>query len=132
MLAAEAQLHRGRPAAHPDADAVDRGRIGPLGNLDQMLTMRRSIPNSEMLILNHAGTGALDNHVVQYSRPDIVGPVVLDFLHATKAPPPRRSRRGVAVLGGGSLARLALRPAQWAFQRGPPQACPVGIATVAE
>lgn len=50
------------------------------GNVDQMVTMRRVIPRSEMLILNHAGMDWLSNHVVQFSRADIVGPVVLDFL----------------------------------------------------
>jgi hypothetical protein len=33
-----------------------------------------------MLILNHAGMDELSNHVCQYTRADIVGPAVLDFL----------------------------------------------------
>jgi pimeloyl-ACP methyl ester carboxylesterase len=49
-------------------------------SLEQMLSMRRSIPNSEMLILNHAGMDGLDNHRVQFTRADVVGPVVLGFL----------------------------------------------------
>jgi pimeloyl-ACP methyl ester carboxylesterase len=44
------------------------------GNLDQMITMRKNIPHSEILILNHG------EHVIQYTHPEIVGPVVLDFL----------------------------------------------------
>ncbi len=49
-------------------------------SLDQMLSMRRSIPNSEMLILNHAAMDGLDNHRVQFTRAGVVGPVMLDFL----------------------------------------------------
>jgi pimeloyl-ACP methyl ester carboxylesterase len=49
-------------------------------SLGQMLEMRRGIPNSEMVILNHAGMDGLDNHRVQHTRADVVGPVMLDFL----------------------------------------------------
>jgi pimeloyl-ACP methyl ester carboxylesterase len=56
------------------------GETDPWGNLEQMLAMRRSIPHAEMLILNHAGMDPLANHVVQDTRANIVGPVVLDFL----------------------------------------------------
>jgi pimeloyl-ACP methyl ester carboxylesterase len=49
-------------------------------SLEQMLEMRRSIPNAEMLILNHAGMDGLANHRVQFTRADVVGPVILDFL----------------------------------------------------
>jgi pimeloyl-ACP methyl ester carboxylesterase len=58
-------------------------------SLEQMLSMRRSIPNSEMLILNHAGMDGLANHRVQFTRADLVGPVILDFLdrHAGAAVP---------------------------------------------
>jgi pimeloyl-ACP methyl ester carboxylesterase len=56
------------------------GETDPWGNLDQMLAMRRAIPHSEMLILNHAGMDELSNHACQYTRADIVGPIVLDFL----------------------------------------------------
>ncbi|HMM41499.1 MAG TPA: alpha/beta hydrolase, partial [Thermomicrobiales bacterium] len=56
------------------------GERDPWANLDQMLAMRRAIPDAEMLILNHAGMGAMDNHIVQHTRAGIVGPVVLDFL----------------------------------------------------
>jgi pimeloyl-ACP methyl ester carboxylesterase len=57
-------------------------------SLEQMLEMRRSIPRSEMLILNHAGMDGLANHRVQFTRADVVGPVILDFLarHAGAAP----------------------------------------------
>lgn len=57
-------------------------------SLEQMLSMRRSIPNSEMLILNHAEMDGLDNHRVQFTRADVVGPVMLDFLqrHAGATP----------------------------------------------
>jgi pimeloyl-ACP methyl ester carboxylesterase len=49
-------------------------------SLEQMLEMRRSIPNAEMLILNHAGMDGLANHRVQFTRADVVGLVILDFL----------------------------------------------------
>jgi pimeloyl-ACP methyl ester carboxylesterase len=49
-------------------------------SLGQMLEMRRSIPHSEMLILNHADMDGLDNHRVQATRPEVVGPVMLEFL----------------------------------------------------
>jgi hypothetical protein len=45
-----------------------------------MLEMRRAIPNSEARFLNHAGLDGLDNHRVQHTRADVVGPVFLDFL----------------------------------------------------
>jgi pimeloyl-ACP methyl ester carboxylesterase len=63
-------------------------------SLEQMLSMRRSIPNSEMLILNHAGMDDLDNHRVQFTRADVVGPVVLEFLDRQTARAP-----GAAVAG---------------------------------
>jgi pimeloyl-ACP methyl ester carboxylesterase len=44
------------------------------GNPDQMVTMRKCIPKSELLIVNHAP------HEVQYTHGWIVGPLVLDFL----------------------------------------------------
>lgn len=43
-------------------------------NLDQMVGMKRNIPHAEWLIVNHTG------HVVQFTHPWIVGPVVMDFL----------------------------------------------------
>lgn len=49
-------------------------------SLQQMLEMRRSIPHSEMLILNHAGMDGMANHRVQTTRSDVVGPIILDFL----------------------------------------------------
>lgn len=56
------------------------GEADPWGNLDQTLALRRNLPHAEMLILNRVGTDSLANHVVQHTRADIVGPVVLDFL----------------------------------------------------
>jgi pimeloyl-ACP methyl ester carboxylesterase len=58
-------------------------------SLQQMLEMRRNIPNAEMLILNHAGMDGLANHRVQFTRADVVRPVMLDFLdrHAGAATP---------------------------------------------
>jgi pimeloyl-ACP methyl ester carboxylesterase len=58
-------------------------------SLEQMLEMRRNIPSSEMLILNHAGMDGLANHRVQFTRADVVGPVILEFLerHAGTAAP---------------------------------------------
>jgi pimeloyl-ACP methyl ester carboxylesterase len=49
-------------------------------SMEQMLEMRRNIPHSEMLILNHAGMDGLANHRVQFTRAEVVGPVILDFL----------------------------------------------------
>ena len=43
-------------------------------NLDQMYTMRRSIPGAEMLIVNNGG------HLINLSHPHIVEPVISDFL----------------------------------------------------
>jgi pimeloyl-ACP methyl ester carboxylesterase len=68
------------------------GETDPWGNLDQMLTMRRAISQAEMLILNHAGMDELSNHACQYTRADIVGPAVLDFL----------ARHGEAAQNGAS------------------------------
>jgi pimeloyl-ACP methyl ester carboxylesterase len=62
------------------------GETDPFGNVNQMLAMRRAIPNAEMLILNHAGMDELSNHVCQYTRADIVGPAVLDFLARQREP----------------------------------------------
>lgn len=56
-----------------EADMFDVG-------LNQTLAMRRNIPNGELLILNHAGMDGMANHRVQFTRANIVGPVVLDFL----------------------------------------------------
>jgi pimeloyl-ACP methyl ester carboxylesterase len=49
-------------------------------NVSQILAMRRAIPNSEMLILNHAGLTWMDNHDVNDTRADLVGPAMLEFL----------------------------------------------------
>ena len=56
------------------------GELDEFLSLEQMLEMRRSISGSEMLILNHAGMDGLANHRVQFTRADVVGPVMLDFL----------------------------------------------------
>jgi pimeloyl-ACP methyl ester carboxylesterase len=56
------------------------GETDPAGHLEQMLTMRRAIPNAEMLIVNHGGLDVWDNHLVQDTRPEIVGPAMLEFL----------------------------------------------------
>jgi pimeloyl-ACP methyl ester carboxylesterase len=56
------------------------GEADPWANLDQVLTMRRAIPHAEMLILNRIGMDPIDHHCVQHTRPEVVGPVVLDFL----------------------------------------------------
>ena len=56
--------------------------------MEQALTMRQCIPNSELLILNHAGMDESANHLVQATRSDIVGPVILDFLHRHSAAAP--------------------------------------------
>ena len=55
----------------------------------QMLDMRDWLSNSEMLILNHGGLDGLSNHLPQYTRPDVLEPVILEFLnpHAGVASP---------------------------------------------
>ncbi len=67
------------------------GETDVFNGLEQALAMRRSIPNAELLILNHAGLDGMDNHRVQATRPEVVGPVILDFLgrHAGPAAPGR-------------------------------------------
>lgn len=50
------------------------GEDDPFANTDQMVTMKRSIPGAEWLVVNHAG------HAVHAEHPEIVGPRVLDFL----------------------------------------------------
>jgi pimeloyl-ACP methyl ester carboxylesterase len=64
----------------PTPTLLIAGETDPFAHLEQMLAMRRSIPRSEMLILNHAGLDAMANHIVQHTRPEIVGAVILDFL----------------------------------------------------
>jgi pimeloyl-ACP methyl ester carboxylesterase len=49
-------------------------------SLEQLMEMRHSIPRSEMLILNHAGMDPDANHLVQHTRAEVVGPVILEFL----------------------------------------------------
>ncbi len=56
------------------------GEVGRHVSLDQVLMMRRLIPQAEILILNHAGLDDGANHVVQFTRAEVVGPVALDFL----------------------------------------------------
>jgi pimeloyl-ACP methyl ester carboxylesterase len=56
------------------------GETDPWANLDQMLSMRRTIPHVEMVVLNRVGPDPIDNHCVQHTRADIVGPIILDFL----------------------------------------------------
>jgi pimeloyl-ACP methyl ester carboxylesterase len=56
------------------------GEADPAAHLEQMLAMRRAIPSAEMLIVNHADRDVWDNHLVQDTRPEIVGPAMLEFL----------------------------------------------------
>src|SRR5262245_23320167 len=56
------------------------GETDVVVSLDQTLTMRRAIPGAEMLIVNHAGLDGMANHLVQFSRPRVIEPVMLDFL----------------------------------------------------
>ena len=80
MLDAEPNYTEADLRRIPTPTLLIAGETDPWAHLDQMLAMRRSIPDSEMLILNHAGLDAMDNHVVQFSRADVISPVVLDFL----------------------------------------------------
>jgi pimeloyl-ACP methyl ester carboxylesterase len=50
------------------------GENDPFATADQMAVMKREIPGSEWLIVNHAG------HPVHFELPDIIGPRILDFL----------------------------------------------------
>jgi pimeloyl-ACP methyl ester carboxylesterase len=56
------------------------GEADAFNGMEQALAMRQMIPNAETLILNHAGLDGMDNHRVQATRADVVGPVMLDFL----------------------------------------------------
>lgn len=80
-------------AANPAYTEADLSRIpvptlllagdnDDVGNPDQMVAMKRAIPHAEIMILNNA------EHVIQYTRPHIVGPAVLDFLARHPAPAP--------------------------------------------
>jgi pimeloyl-ACP methyl ester carboxylesterase len=71
--------------ANPSWTEADLGRIrcpalliagenDRFATLEQMVTMKRSIPNAEWLIVNNSG------HPVHYEFPEIVGPRILDFL----------------------------------------------------
>ena len=64
----------------PTPTLLVMGEADAVLSLGQMLEMRRSIPNSEMLILNHAGMDGMANHRVQTTRAGVVGPVMLEFL----------------------------------------------------
>jgi pimeloyl-ACP methyl ester carboxylesterase len=68
--------------------------------LTQTLAMQRSIPRAEMLILNHAGMDGWANHRVHFTRPEVVGPVMLDFLtrHAGPAVEARSAGELAATL----------------------------------
>ncbi len=65
------------------------GEADMFNGMEQALTMRRCIPTSELLIVNHAGQDGLINHRVQSSRPEVVGPVMLDFLGRHSGAPDR-------------------------------------------
>jgi pimeloyl-ACP methyl ester carboxylesterase len=76
---------------NPDYDESDLARVtaptlliageaDPAAHLEQILAMRRAIPSAEMLIVNHADRDVWDNHLVQDTRPEIVGPAMLEFL----------------------------------------------------
>jgi pimeloyl-ACP methyl ester carboxylesterase len=47
--------------------------------LDQPVTMKRTIPNAELLIVNNAGHGLVQSH------PHLVGPAMTDFLNRVDA-----------------------------------------------
>ena len=84
MLAAEPAFTEADRFASLDQDWTPE----QMGSLDQVLAMRRRIPRSELLILNHAGLDGDAGHAVQHTRADLVGPVMLEFLgrHARPAP----------------------------------------------
>jgi pimeloyl-ACP methyl ester carboxylesterase len=46
----------------------------------QMLAMRDWLPRAELLILNHAGLDGLSNHLPQFTRPEVIEPVIIEFL----------------------------------------------------
>jgi len=43
-------------------------------NTEQLAVMKRVIPTAELCVINNAG------HTVQDSHPQLIGPIVLDFL----------------------------------------------------
>jgi hypothetical protein len=73
----------------PTPTLLIAGETDPWGNLDQALAMRRSIPDSEMLILNHAGMDALANHTVSTAAPTSLRQSCWTSWHATRARPPK-------------------------------------------
>ncbi len=56
------------------------GENDAYGNPEQMVAMKRAIPNVEIMIVNRA------EHVVQATHPHIVGPAILDFLARYTSP----------------------------------------------
>ena len=58
----------------PTPTLLMAGELDLWGNLDQMVTMRRCIPTSELLIVNNGP------HEIQHTHAWMIGPVVLDFL----------------------------------------------------
>jgi pimeloyl-ACP methyl ester carboxylesterase len=72
------------------------GEADPWANLAQMVTMRQAISRAELLILNCVSDDPIDSHCVQHARPELVGPVMLDFL---------RRHAGSALEEGAALLR---------------------------
>lgn len=55
-------------------------------SLEQVLEMRRSIPRAELLLVNQAGMEGMAHHRVHTTRPEVVGPAMLEFLDRNTAP----------------------------------------------
>ena len=58
----------------PNPTLLIAGERDNFANTEQMIAMKRNIPNAEWLIIDNAG------HTVQHTHPEIVGPRILDFL----------------------------------------------------
>ena len=56
------------------------GEDDPIGNLEQLVAMKRLIPGAEILVVNHAW------HIAQHTHPQVVGPAILDFLARHSGP----------------------------------------------
>jgi pimeloyl-ACP methyl ester carboxylesterase len=50
------------------------GENDPFANTNQLVTMKREIPDAEWLIVNNSG------HAVHAEHPEIVGPRIVEFL----------------------------------------------------
>jgi pimeloyl-ACP methyl ester carboxylesterase len=75
-------------------------------SLQQVLEMRRSIPRSELLLVNQAGMEGMAHHRVHATRPEVVGPAMLEFLERHSG---ATVEVGVATVGGATSEAMGNR-----------------------